>query len=258
MRKQLISLNIALGPYNKFVDKICDMAIARRSSYTCVANVHMLVEAKKDPYFAEIVNAADIVTPDGMPLAKGLLLTYGLKQDRVAGMTLLPDLLEAASKKPISVYFYGSTTETLELVEKHCTIHYPKTKLAGMYSPPFRPLSDEEECTVIKEINESGANLIFVCLGCPKQEKWMHSMKGKINGHMIGIGGALPVMIGVQTRAPKWMQDASLEWLYRLGQEPRRLFKRYAVTNSLFIYYLLKETLAIRLVAPIKNKLIHK
>jgi N-acetylglucosaminyldiphosphoundecaprenol N-acetyl-beta-D-mannosaminyltransferase len=119
--------------------------------------------------------------------------------------------------------------------------HYPNLHIRGLYSPPFRALTPEEEERTIERINSSGAKLLFVVLGCPKQEQWMASMAGRINAVMIGIGGALPVLIGMQKRAPKWMQRAGLEWLFRLLQEPRRLFKRYFVTNSVFLYLLSRE-----------------
>lgn len=241
MNKKIISLYISAYLYREFITKILELGKAKRSSYICVANVHMCIEAHDDNNFAEVVNRADLVTPDGMPLAKGIKLLYGVDQERVAGMDLLPNLLKEAEKQQLTVYFYGGTQEMQDATEDYVRKHYPALKSGGFYSPPFRPLSVEEENQIVEQINASGAQLIFVALGCPKQEKWMASMKGRINGCMIGIGGALPVMIGQQKRAPQWMQNASLEWLYRLIQEPKRLFKRYAYTNTKFIYLLLKQ-----------------
>jgi N-acetylglucosaminyldiphosphoundecaprenol N-acetyl-beta-D-mannosaminyltransferase len=240
MKKQLISISISTGSYLSFVDRLIQMSETSGSTYTCVANVHMLVEAHKDPAFASVVNNADLITPDGLPLTWGLKLLYGLKQDRVAGMDLLPDLLKRSEQKSIPVYFYGGTEEMLSKTKEYSEKHYPSLKIAGMYSPPFRALSVEEEQSIIKKINVSGAKFVFVALGCPKQEKWMASMKGLVNACMIGIGGALPVLVGMQKRAPLWMQKYGLEWLYRLLQEPKRLFKRYAVTNTLFLWLLFK------------------
>jgi len=217
---------------------------AQKSSYTCIANVHMLVEAHKDASFSAVVNNADIVTPDGIPLTWGLKLLHGIKQDRVAGMDILPDLLKAAEEKAIPVYFYGGTDEMLDKTKEFINLHFNKLKLAGIYSPPFRILSEEENNDIIQSINKSGAKLVFVVLGCPKQEKWMSSMRGRINAAMIGVGGALPVFIGMKKRAPRWMQKSGMEWLFRWAQEPRRLFKRYLVTNSLFLFLLSKEWIA--------------
>jgi N-acetylglucosaminyldiphosphoundecaprenol N-acetyl-beta-D-mannosaminyltransferase len=244
--KQLLSIKISLGPYHSFIDWLMEQAQSHKSYYACVANVHMLVEAYKAASFASVVNNADIVTPDGKPLTWGLRFLFGIKQDRVAGMDLLPDLLSAASKQNMPVAFFGGTNEMLNKTRTHLDKHYPGVNIAQMYSPPFRPMDTAEEEAIINMFNNSGAKIIFVALGCPKQEKWMASMKNKINGVMIGIGGALPVLAGMQKRAPLWMQKSGLEWLYRLGREPQRLFNRYATTNSIFIYLLLREKFSIR------------
>lgn len=241
MNKKVVSLNISTGTYAQFVERILQLGKAKTSSYVCVANVHMTIEAHWDKNFAQVVNGADLVTPDGMPLAKAIKSLYGLQQDRVAGMDLLPDLLTEAQKKGLGVFFYGGTDEMLEQTKNYVGKNYPNLTHAAYYSPPFRPLTTEEEIDIIRRINDSGAHFVFVALGCPKQEKWMANMKGKINACMLGIGGALPVMIGMQKRAPQWMQKMSLEWLYRLAQEPRRLFKRYFITNTLFIFLFMKQ-----------------
>lgn len=241
MKVIVTTLKIDKLSYLSFIEKTIDKAKNSLSSYICVANVHMCIEAYQDKKFASIVNNADLVTPDGMPLAKATKLLYGHEQERVAGMDLLPDLLKESEKNNLKVYFYGGTQEILDKTLDYCSNQFPNLKIVGLYSPPFRALTEFEESQIIKNINESGAGLIFVALGCPKQEKWMASMKGKINACMIGIGGALPVMIGMQKRAPQWMQNNSLEWLYRLSQEPKRLFKRYTITNTKFLYLLFMQ-----------------
>ena len=243
-KKRLIAIEISSGTYQELLEDLINLAEMGKSSYACVANVHMLVEAYKDKAFAEVVNNADIITPDGMPLAKGLEFIHGIKQDRVAGMDLLPDLLKECEKQILPVFFYGGTQEMLDTTKKFCQKNYPRLPLAGLCSPPFRGLTGQEEDRIAEEINKSGAELVFVALGCPKQEKWMASMKGRIHACMIGIGGALPVMVGIQKRAPFWMQKNSLEWLYRLKQEPRRLLKRYTITNTIFLYLFLKSCAA--------------
>ena len=241
MRKKVISLHISTGTYSTFVRQIIDLAISKVSSYVCVANVHMCIEAVKSKTFANVVNGANLVTPDGMPLAKAIQLLYGVKQDRVAGMDLLPDLLAEAENKKLGVFFYGGTATMLDQTKIFVEKCYPQLVNVQYYSPPFRLLTSHEEDMVVENINNSGAHLVFVALGCPKQEKWMAAMKGRIYGCMIGIGGALPVMIGMQKRAPQWMQNMSLEWMFRLAQEPKRLFKRYLITNTLFILLFTKQ-----------------
>ena len=239
--KKVISLHISTGTYQSFVHQIIELAISKVSSYVCVANVHMCIEAFKAKTFAKAVNDANLVTPDGMPLAKAIQLLYGVKQDRVAGMDLLPDLLAESVNKKLGVFFYGGTTPMLDQTKLFVNANYPLLSNQHYYSPPFRPLTVVEENEVVHKINSSDAHLVFVALGCPKQEKWMAAMKGRINACMIGIGGALPVMIGMQKRAPQWMQNMSLEWLFRLAQEPKRLFKRYLITNTLFILLFTKQ-----------------
>lgn len=253
MQKQLISININTGDYRNFVDEVVEMA-EKPSSYTCIANVHMLVEAYSNASFADIINKADMITPDGVPLTWGLKLLHGVRQDRVAGMDLLPDLLKKAEQKSIPVYFYGGPESMLAKVREKIPQRYPALKIAGMFSPPFRDLSPAEVDMTAQLINNSGAKIVFVILGCPKQELWMAMMKNKIRGTMIGVGGALPVLLGIQKRAPQWMQRNGLEWSYRLVQEPRRLFKRYAVTNSIFIYLLCKEFIRIKILGKKVNR----
>ena len=243
-RKKLIGVDINLGTYSDFVDQIIDRACsANHSGYICVANVHMLIEAYQSPAFAEIINGAYLATPDGVPLRWAFKLLHGLDQERIAGMDLLSDLLSAAEKQKVPVAFYGGKSEMLEKAKLYLEKVHPNLHIAHIFSPPFRVLTVEEENEIVQNINDSGARLVFVILGCPKQEKWMASMQNRLQAVMIGIGGALPVLAGVYKRAPGWMQHAGLEWLFRLGQEPKRLFKRYARTNSMFIYLLMKEKL---------------
>lgn len=246
-RNKIVSIEIDTGSYNSFVGRIIDLSKSGSSHYVCVANVHMNIEAHRDEEFARIVNNADIVSPDGKPLAIANRLLYGENQDRVAGMDLLPSLLKEAECHNLSVLFYGGTQEMLDKTKGFVESNYPSLKDHKYYSPPFRELKPKEEKEIIDRINELNPNLIFVALGCPKQEKWMASIKGRVNACMIGIGGALPVMIGMQQRAPMWMQKLSLEWLFRLLQEPRRLFKRYLITNTLFIFLLINQLVLLRI-----------
>jgi N-acetylglucosaminyldiphosphoundecaprenol N-acetyl-beta-D-mannosaminyltransferase len=242
-KKRVLSINVSSGSYEDFVETIFDYSEHKLSSYVCLANVHMLVEAHNSKKFQDIVNGADIVAPDGMPIAKSLGLFHDIKQDRVDGMGLMENLLARCVDKGQSVYFYGGTPQMLSNTQSYLGSKYPGLKVVGMYSPPFRDLTTQEKTSVIENITQSGANLVFVVLGCPKQEAWMNEMKGKLPAVMLGIGGALPMMIGTVKRAPKWMQKIGMEWFFRLIQEPRRLFKRYAVTNTMFIALVIIEML---------------
>ncbi len=242
----LLDIPVNIGTYNEFVQKILYTAQHKKKGYACIANVHTLVESHRSKQFAKDIWNATLITPDGKPLSWALKLIYGIQQDRVAGMDLLPDLIQESAKKNMSVYFYGGTADGLSITKKYMTDNFPGLIVKGGYSPPFRKLSEAEEEEVVTKINDADADILFVVLGCPKQEAWMAKMSGRINSFMIGVGGALPVMIGLQKRAPVWMQNTGFEWLFRLMQEPKRLFKRYAVTNSLFILLLLKKIISYR------------
>jgi N-acetylglucosaminyldiphosphoundecaprenol N-acetyl-beta-D-mannosaminyltransferase len=246
----VLSIPVNTGSYRDFLNNIVQSAVARESSYACIANVHTVIEARADSQFASVVSNARYVTPDGQPLAWAIRMLYGIKQDRVAGMDLLPDLLEECAHEQIPIFFYGGTADLLEKTKEYLYNRYPNLIISGMYSPPFRTLNAQEETQVIQTINESRTKLVFVVLGCPKQEKWMASMRGKIHAVTVGVGGALKVLIGDQRRAPRWMQHYGMEWAFRLLQEPHRLFRRYAVTNSVFLYLIA--------VQYVKLKILHK
>jgi N-acetylglucosaminyldiphosphoundecaprenol N-acetyl-beta-D-mannosaminyltransferase len=220
-----------------------DLAEKRLGAYVCVANVHMTVEAIRNPAFANVLQDSDLAILDGMPLCWSYKLLQGCKPDRIAGKHLMHALLLEAAEKKISVFFYGSSAHKLTLAKSYLNQNYPTLNITGMVSPPFRPLSFEENKSYAELINDSGASLVFVALGCPKQEIWMHNMKNQIHATMLGVGGALEVLTGQQKRPPLWIENAGFEWLFRLCLEPRRLFKRYLITNTLFIFFLSKEIL---------------
>ena len=245
--KKVLGFNISIGRYNDYIHEIIVSAKQNISSYVCIANVHMFIEAYRNNSFSRVIEQADIVTPDGMPLVLALRFLQGVVQDRVAGMDLLPDLLKIAEKEKIKIFFYGGTELMLNKTQIYIKETFPDLLVAGFHSPPFRELTESESDLIVSSINELGVGIVFVVLGCPKQEKWMHSMKGRINSCMIGIGGALPVLVGMNKRAPIWMQKRSLEWLYRLIQEPRRLFMRYLITNSFFVFIIMKAYFKMKL-----------
>lgn len=240
----IFNLPVSIGAYTDFLEKIRELSSRKKSGYICVANVHMFMEAQKDQALRKSIKEAAIVTPDGVPLCWSLKWLRGIDQVRVAGMDLLPDLLRHAQQWNRRYFIYGGTDVLLQQTMHYLKDHFPDLSLAGTYSPPFRALRPNEEEEVIQYINQSKADIVLVVLGCPKQEKWMHSMQGRIEGLMIGIGGALPVMIGNHRRAPRWMQQAGLEWLFRLMQEPKRLFSRYLKTNSAFFYHFFRAFFA--------------
>jgi N-acetylglucosaminyldiphosphoundecaprenol N-acetyl-beta-D-mannosaminyltransferase len=254
LAKTIIGSPVTAMPFENQVALISEWAQQKQSRFVCVANVHMTVEAHWHPEFAEVLKQADLVTPDGMPLVWMLKLLGAKQQNRVAGMDLMLSLCREASESGTPVFFVGSQKEILGRMRSRLIESFPKLRIAGMEPLPFRPLTSQEERSILKTIEESGAGLVFVSLGCPKQEYWMNHMSGRIPAVMLGVGGVFPVYAGIQKRAPHWVREMGLEWLYRLVQEPRRLWKRYFTTNSIFILLAIKQ-LAGHLLKNLSNTL---
>jgi len=240
-KKRLLGTGISIGEYDKFTSDIIELARKSEGKYICVANVHMVIEAYNDQEFSSIINNAEIVTPDGMPLTLMVKILYGIRQPRIAGMDILPTLLEISESEKIPVFFFGSTSSILDKVKAKLKSQYPGLILSGVISPPFGEISSTLLESHIDEINRSKAGIIFVVLGCPKQEKLMAEMSDRVKGVMIGVGGAVSVFAGELKRAPEWMQKCSLEWFFRFLKEPGRLWKRYLYTNTKFIFLAIRE-----------------
>lgn len=204
--------------------------------YICVSNVHTTVTAYESPEYCEIQNNGILAIPDGSPLSS-VGRKYGAKNiSRTAGPSYMEEIFKISSKNGYRHWFFGSTEQTLKKLYENLLKKYPGIKLVGMYSPPFRPMTEKEDMEAIEQINNSNPDFVWVGLGAPKQEEWMAKHQGKVNGLMVGVGAGFDYFAGNIKRAPKWMQNCGLEWLYRLIQDPRRLFKRYIVTNSKFIW----------------------
>lgn len=241
-KRRVITVDITLGSFARHVQAVAEWGAAHRSSYVCCVNAHMTMEAR-DPGFAAVVNGADLATADGMPIVRALGLLHQVKQERVAGNDLLPAVLSEAQQQGLSVYFYGGSEDTLRRMTDRAAKEFPALRIAGTWSPPFGPLEALDLDAEAARINASGAHIVMVSLGCPKQERWMAAMKGRVHAVMLGLGGAFLLYAGVDSRAPEWMRRASLEWLYRLALEPRRLWRRYLVTNSQFIVQFMRAYL---------------
>ena len=215
--------------------------------YICVGTVHMVMETFDNNEFRDIVNSADIVTPDGMPLVWGLKLLGIKNAQRVYGPALTPFICEKAEENSVPVGFYGGSKKTLELMIQNLRIKFPHLKIVYSYSPPFRKLTVDEDRKVVDEINSSEAKILFVGLGCPKQEKWMYEHRDRVKAVMIGVGAAFDFIAGVKPVAPIWMQKIGLEWFFRLITEPKRLWKRYLYNNPRFIYHFGKQIIKSKL-----------
>jgi len=241
--QRVLDFPITALRFHDQIQTILKWAIARESKTVCVANVHMLMEGYWNAEFGRVLKNADLVTPDGMPLVWMMRLLGAPYQDRVAGMDILLALCQLAQTQDISVCFVGSQTEILSIMRKRLEAEFPQLKIAAMEPLPFRSLTQDEDEALMKKINASGAGLVLVSLGCPKQENWTDQHKNKIQGVMIGLGGVFPVYAGIQKRAPRMVRDLGLEWLYRIVQEPRRLWRRYVQTIPPFIWLAIKQLL---------------
>src|ERR1035437_6855689 len=208
---------------------------ARESRYVVLANVHVVVTASREPAFGAAVAAADMVTPDGAPVAWMLSKLGNTPQARVSGPDLTWALLGRCEREALPVYFFGSSRETVMHLAARINTAFPALMVAGFEAPPFRPMTDQEDAAAVVRINDSGAGLVFVGLGCPKQEHWMHVHQGQVKAVMLGVGAAFDFHAGTVRRAPAWMRENGLEWLHRLLSEPRRLWRRYLITNALFV-----------------------
>ena len=221
--------------YADATDIVVDWSNRRDSRYVCVANVHMLMEASDSQEFKRLVNDADLTVPDGMPLVWLLRLKGQRSQQRVYGPTLMLYVMQAAARAGIPVGLYGGKADVLESLIKRMQARYQDLNVAFSFSPPFRTMSREEDAAIVEQINQSDAQILFVGLGCPKQEIWMAEHRGKVKAVMLGVGAAFDFHSGVKPQAPAWMQTIGLEWLFRLIQEPRRLWRRYLYHNPRFI-----------------------
>ncbi|RZL03512.1 MAG: glycosyltransferase [Rubrivivax sp.] len=221
--------------WDEAVKRIADWGAEHQSRYVTLCNVHSVVTGSQSARFSTVINGADMALPDGAPVAWALRKEGFTQQERISGPDLMLRCLAEIERRGQSVYFYGSGDETLAKLQTRMMARFPKLKIAGMASPPFRKLTEQEAAEYTQKINDSGAHVVFVGLGCPKQEVWMSEHRGTVKAVMVGVGAAFDYHAGTLRRAPVWMQQRGLEWLYRFVCEPRRLARRYLETNSVFV-----------------------
>jgi len=206
----------------------------------------MAMEGHDSEDFRKIINKAGIVTPDGIPIVL-MLRILGLKgQKRVYGPTLMKHICEASARVGVSVGFYGSTPEPLKTLVHNLTDCIPNLKVGYTYSPPFSSLTPEEDETIVKDINAYKIKILFVGLGCPKQEQWMFAHRNRVKAVMLGVGAGFDFYAGTVKQAPKWMMRIGLEWLFRLCTEPKRLWRRYLYNNPRFLCLAAMQLLNLR------------
>lgn len=244
----LISTFIHSTSYEDACDRIQHWVNNQVSCYVVAANVHVVMMAYWHKAYGDILNNSALVTPDGMPLVWAMKLLGMKKQTRVYGPDLMLAWCDRAAKLSLPIYLYGSKPTTLAKLEHNLKQQFPQLIIAGSHSPPFRSLTTTEEAEDIKRINAHGAKVVFVALGCPKQEEWMARQKGTLQAVMIGVGAAFSFHSGEISQAPRCLMKLGLEWLYRLMVEPKRLWRRYLINNPLFLILLALQLLKLKIV----------
>ncbi|WP_242826143.1 WecB/TagA/CpsF family glycosyltransferase [Butyrivibrio sp. VCB2006] len=209
--------------------------------YICFSNVHTSVMARESHDYRRVLNGSAYTFPDGNPIAQfQQKMGYDLAE-RVAGPDFMEHMFKNTADGQLSHFFYGASQETLDALKESLNQNYPGLVIKGMYSPPFRALTPEEDKADVEMLNAADADIIWIGLGAPKQEKWMQAHKGQVKGVMMGVGAGFDFHAGTIKRAPKWIQNIGFEWLYRLFQDPGRLVKRYVVTNAKYMFYMFLE-----------------
>ena len=232
----VLGVRVSRVDYERAVEVIIQAASDRRSFGVGALAVHGLMEANRDRAFSEILKQLELLTPDGQPVrwAMNLLGARELK-DRVYGPTLMLKVCERAATEGLSIFFYGNTAAVLERLSQNLTQKFPRLIIAGTIPDRFRDASPAEDNEDIRIIADSGARIVMVGRGCPRQEKWVANHLGSIHAPMLAVGAAFDFHAGVKPQAPRFMQDYGLEWLFRLAHEPRRLWRRYLILNPLFV-----------------------
>jgi N-acetylglucosaminyldiphosphoundecaprenol N-acetyl-beta-D-mannosaminyltransferase len=233
--RRILGMRVDATSYGHAAQEILGWAHRGESRYVCVATVNNVIQAYDDPDYGAIMEAADLVTPDGMPLVWGLRLLGVGEATRVYGPDLTPIVCQLAAEQGVPLGFYGGAQDVLEELTAKLGQRFPGLKVVYRASPPFRPLAPYEERRTLEDLDRSGARILFVGLGTPKQERWMAAHKDQVNAVMLGVGAAFDFLAGRKRQAPRLVQRLGLEWLHRLVHEPRRLWRRYLYRNPRFV-----------------------
>lgn len=234
-RVRVVSLFPDVVSRDSIIRKIAALVEQKRGGYVCFSTVHMVMESFDNAEFAEKVNSADLIVTDGMPLVWMQKLQGKKNANRVRANDLMISLCEYAERNNLKVGFYGGRQEVIDAILERAKRDFPNLEIAYAFSPPFRPLTKEEDAEIMRDIKNSGTQILFMGLGCPKQENWMAAHKDKFPAIMLGVGASFDFYAGNVRESPEWMGKLGLEWLYRLTQEPKRLWRRYLILNPRFI-----------------------
>jgi N-acetylglucosaminyldiphosphoundecaprenol N-acetyl-beta-D-mannosaminyltransferase len=234
--KPILGVNVSVSSYSTVVEQSLVWAHGRQSRALFFANVHVVMEALDSPAFRRRLNRSDIVSPDGMPLVWVLRMLGAPRAERVYGPDATLAMLAAAEGEGMPIGFYGGSQAVLDTLVQMVRLRYPGINIVFSESPPFRILSPQEDADVVERIALSNARVLFVGLGCPKQENWIIEHLGRIPAVMFGVGAAFDFIAGAKPQAPRWMMQSGLEWAFRFAAEPRRLWKRYLINNPKFLW----------------------
>jgi exopolysaccharide biosynthesis WecB/TagA/CpsF family protein len=235
-KRELFGLGISLTTYRRIVRVILEAARRHEPAIVSFHPVNAVVETSGTPALLEKVNRFQLVAPDGQPVRWAINWLHGAGMpDRVCGPDSMLALCRRAAKAGISIFFYGSSREVLADLQANLAKRIPGLHVAGAISPPFRPLTPAEDDAIVAEINDSGAGIVFIGLGFPKQDLFADAHRDRIRAVQVCVGAAFDFHAGRTPRAPRWMQKSGLEWCHRLAREPRRMWRRYFVTNTIFV-----------------------
>jgi exopolysaccharide biosynthesis WecB/TagA/CpsF family protein len=246
-KKNILGILVDALDYEAAVEQIIEAAKGRRGFAVSTAAVHGVMEGVLNHEHRFRLNHLDLVTPDGQPVRWALKILHGVElADRVYGPKLTMRLCERAEKENIGLYFYGNTREVLSTLRNTLQRRFPRLRISGVEPSKFRRLSHQEQDRVAQRIRESGASLVFVGLGCPRQDVWAYEYRDLLSLPIVAVGGAFGVLAGKVPQAPEWMQDRGLEWLFRLGSEPRRLWRRYLLLNPAYALLVALQALGLK------------
>ena len=245
-RVRVVSLFPNVVSADSAIEHINELVTAKNGGYVCFSTVHMVMESHDNAEYGERVNGADVIIPDGMPLVWMQKRQGAKNANRVRANDLMIMLCAFAEKNNLTVGFYGGQQKVIDAMLKRAKNDFPNLKVVYAYSPPFRPLTNEEDAEITAEINRKKPDLLFMGLGCPKQENWMAAHKNKVSAVMLGVGASFDFYAGNVRESPEWLGKLGLEWLFRLTQEPKRLWRRYLILNPRFMWLAARQLLKSR------------
>lgn len=235
-RVRVVSLTPNVLTLQSTIAAIDTLVARREGAYVCFSTVHMVMESHDHPEFGEKVNAANLIVPDGMPIVWMQRRQGRGEAQRIRANDLMIALCEHAANNGLKVGFYGGKQEVIDAIKARAANDLPGLKIVYAYSPPFRPLTDEEDAAIASEIDAASPDIVFVGLGCPKQETWMAAHRDKLKCVLLGVGASFDFYAGNVRECPAWIGRLGLEWLFRLTQEPKRLWRRYLILNPRFMF----------------------